>query len=186
MTIYDYIASKNPKGANELLSNYGFNETSSSSTLSTRLKAIVRKYKKLALQEISLIHPDTGLLSNFTTSTLEDSDFAYASGVRSPEFMSEPEEEEIPVKDTGFVPTPPPPSAFSIPLPTPPPIPQKVLDLIQDLKYQVKSNRDARKQSEKREMDRLNLGNVSGFSQTNLLMCAVAFALGYMIAKKQK
>ena len=70
--------------------------------------------------------------------------------------------------------------------PPPPPIPRKVLDLIQDLKYQVKSNRDARKQLEQREMNRLNLGNVSGFSQTNLLMCGVAFALGYMIAKKQK
>lgn len=173
MTIYDYIASKNPSGVNKLLDNYGFKGTSDVSTLSSRLKAIVRKYKKVALQDISLIHPDKELLENFTTSNFNEADFAYANGVRSPEFMEEPIEEP-PVKDTGFD-SPPPPA-----------VPQKVLDVIQELKTQVKVNKNARLRLERKELEKLNMANVSGFNQTNLLMCAVTFALGYMIAKNTK
>ena len=176
MTIYEYIASKNPSGANDILENYGFKGTTDQSTLSSRLKAIVRKYKKIALKDISLIHPDKDLLSQFTTATFEDRDFVYASGVRSPEFLQEPEEED-PVKDTGFT---------EHPLPITPKVPQKVLDVIKELKKQVKTNQFARIEAEKRELERLNIGNISGFNQTNLLMSAVAFALGYMIAKNKK
>lgn len=58
MTLYDYIALNNPNDANQLLTNYRFDMSKSYETISERLKAIVRKYKKVALQDISFIHPD--------------------------------------------------------------------------------------------------------------------------------
>ena len=178
MTIYDYIASKNPSGTNKLLDNYGFDNTSNTKTLSERLKAIVRKYKKIALQDISLIHPDKALLDSFTTSNFDESEFAYANGVRSPEFMEQPVEAP-PAKDTGFIPP--------LPVtPTQPAIPPKVLEVMKELKQQVKINKNARLRLERKEMEKLNMANISGFNQTNLLMCAVTFALGYMIAKNTK
>ena len=143
--------------------------------------------KKIALQEISLIHPDKGLLSNFTTSNMEDSDFAYASGVRTPEFMDEPQEDTP--KESGFINTPPQPTFISAPPLPLPQIPEKVIEVIKELKNQVRTERKDRKiEDRRRDLERFNIGNINtnGLNQTNLLMCAVAFALGYMIAKKSK
>ena len=47
MTLYEYIASNNPYKANDLLSGYGFEESDSISTIASRLKLLVRKYKKI-------------------------------------------------------------------------------------------------------------------------------------------
>ena len=93
MTLYDYIALNNPNDANQLLTNYGFDMSESYETISERLKAIVRKYKKVALQDISFIHPDAKLLKSFTTSSVPETEFAYASGMstgRTPGFVEQP------------------------------------------------------------------------------------------------
>ncbi len=93
MNLYHYIANNNSDGANELLNNYGFAPTQDLNTLTERLKIIVRKYKKLALKDLTLIHPDKNLLEMFTTSSFDDKDFAYATG-RTPGFV-EPEVEVV-------------------------------------------------------------------------------------------
>ena len=67
MTLYEYIAVNNSSGANELLKNYGLRPTRSIDEIISRLKRIVRKYKKIALQDLTTIHPDKELLSSFTT-----------------------------------------------------------------------------------------------------------------------
>jgi hypothetical protein len=63
MNLYEYIAVNNSLGANELLKNYGLKPTRSVKEIISRLKVIVRKYKKDALQDISTIHPDRSLLN---------------------------------------------------------------------------------------------------------------------------
>ena len=165
MTLYDYIALNNPNDANQLLNNYGFGESTSVETISERLKAIVRKYKKVALQDISFIHPDKKLLNSFTTSNIPETEFAYANGMatgRTPGF-AEPiqlppdnfkEDKKKELEET-----------------------QRILDEIKAVKKQ--SQRDRRMAS----MGHMNLGQMQ-LSQNNMLMIAVAFAIGYMIGNK--
>lgn len=167
MTLYDYIALNNPNDANQLLNNYGFGESNSVETISERLKAIVRKYKKVALQDISFIHPDKKLLNSFTTSNIPEAEFAYANGMatgRTPGF-AEPvqlppdnfkEDREKELAET-----------------------KKILDEIKAVKKQSLRDRDRRMAS----MGHMNLGQMQ-LSQNNMLMIAVAFAIGYMIGNK--
>ena len=66
MSLYTYIAENKPLEANRLLKNYGFSPTDRYSVLIDRLKQVVRKYKKVALQDLMDIHPDAELFSSFT------------------------------------------------------------------------------------------------------------------------
>ena len=80
MTLYDYIASNNPYKANDLLGEYGFQESDSISTIASRLKMIVRKYKKIGLQELYKIHPDIKLFDSFGKSNEVEMNFVNATG----------------------------------------------------------------------------------------------------------
>ena len=85
MTLYEYIASNNPYKANDLLGGYGFEESDSISTIASRLKLLVRKYKKIALKELYSIHPDKILFNSFGEDNLTNESFVNATG-RTPEF----------------------------------------------------------------------------------------------------
>ena len=173
MNIYKYIANNNTQGANELLANYGFRPTGNLDTLIERLKVIVRKYKKTALKDLTLIHPDKALLNMFTTSKFDDKDFAYATG-RTPGFV-EPVVEETP----------------SFPKETPEPFdntPQdtldtaKVVEEINQVKKQIVKDKIKRERNE-RNNKLLNINNVSN-NQKQYLMLGAAFILGYIIGKR--
>lgn len=166
MTLYDYIALNNPNDANQLLTNYGFDMSKSYETISERLKAIVRKYKKVALQDISFIHPDMKLLKSFTTTEVPEAEFSYANGMstgRTPGFVEAPIEKEsfqedrnMQVKET-----------------------QKLLDEIKAVKKQAQQERERRNNSHMQP----NIGQMQ-LSQNNMLMLVVVFAIGYMIGNK--
>lgn len=162
MTLYDYIALNNPNDANQLLSNYGFSESESVETISERLKAIVRKYKKVALQDISFIHPDKKLLKSFTTSNVPEAEFAYANGIATG-------------RTPGFVePVQLPPDNFEENKSEQIAETKKILEEIKSVKKQSMRDRDRRYTS----MGQMQL------NQNNMLMIAVAFAIGYMIGNK--
>lgn len=166
MTLYDYIALNNPNDANQLLTNYGFDMSKSYETISERLKAIVRKYKKVALQDISFIHPDKKLLNSFTTSNVPEAEFSYANGMstgRTPGFVEAPiekdnfkDERDIQMKET-----------------------QKLLDEIKAVKKQAQYEKERRNSSNMHS----NIGQMQ-LSQNNMLMLVVVFAIGYMIGNK--
>ena len=167
MTIYDYIASSNPHDANVLLSNYGFENSDDLLTISDRLRAIVRKYKRTALHDISSIHPDKDLISLFAPKQAEEFNYSYATG-RTPDFLEPPLEEE------GFVQAPPPPPPIE---PTPAPLDQSVIEEIQKLQKEVKKDKASRMSAMRKK------SQLAQLNQTGLLMCAVAFAIGYMLGK---
>ena len=85
MNLYTYLAESKPREVNNLLKNYGFKKTNNFDVLISRLKQIVRKYKKVALQDILEIHPDMDLFSSFTKTDVPETEFAYATG-RTPGF----------------------------------------------------------------------------------------------------
>ena len=171
MSLYHYIAENNFRGANELLKNYGFEQTSSLNTIIERLKLIVRKYKKTALRDLWGIHPDKGLWNTFTTSSFNDKDFAYATG-RTPGFVDPVEEtpEDSFEKTEEYV---PPQSTLDT---------GKVVDEIHAVKKQIVKDKINR---ERRDMQNklLSLNNVS-MNQKQLLMIGAAFLLGYLIGKR--
>ena len=160
MNLYTYVAENNPKEANKLLSNYGFQKTNNYDVLISRLKEIVRKYKKVALQDIVGIHPDISLFNSFTKSATPETEFAYATG-RTPGFAEpivEPKSNFIEKDNTNT---------------------DEILAQIRDVKSQIRANRKRNK-----PIMQGNMVNQAGLSQSNVLMIAVAFALGYLIAKK--
>ena len=163
MNLYTYIAENNPLEANKLLKNYGFSPTDSYSTLIDRLKQVVRKYKKVALQDLMTIHPDTQLFQSFTKSESSEKEFAYATG-RTPGFA-----EPIVQKESNFI--------------------EKDNTNTEDVLAQIREVKEQIKESRKNRKRRQPNGNVvqpAGFNvnQGQFLMVAVAFALGYIIAKK--
>ena len=175
MNIYNYIATNNSEGANELLGNYGFTPTSNLNTLIERLKIIVRKYKKIALKDLTLIHPDKNLLEMFTTSTFDDKDFAYATG-RTPGFV-EPVVEE--------------PSSFPKETPEPFDNTQQIQDtlntakVVEEIKAVKKQMVKEKLNSERRERNnRLLKMSSSSNNQQQYLMLAVGLIVGYIIGKK--
>ncbi len=163
MSLYTYIAENNPQEANNLLNNYGFKPTDSYSELITRLKSIVRKYKKVALQDLMEIHPDKKLFNSFTNSDVDvsEKEFAYATG-RTPGFADPIIEPKSNFEERDNTNT------------------AEVLAQIKEVKQQVRRNRVNR--------NKVHTGNVvkqaGMMGQTEFLMMAVAFALGYLIGKK--
>ena len=170
MNLYQYIAHNNSSGANKLLSNYGFKATNSVNELINRLKIIVRKYKKVALQDITEIHPDKSLLSAFTLSTTSDKEFSYATG-RTPGFadpvVAEPTPFE-PVAPSSFKPTSN-NTGFDA---------KEVVQEIQEVKKEILKDKLKRN---RRDRDKRMMKMQS---TSPLLLLAVGFAVGYNIAKK--
>mgnify|MGYP003110795778 CR=1 FL=1 len=172
MSLYEYIALNNSHGANDLLGNYGFKATDSIDKLIDRLKMIVRKYKKIALQDISEIHPDKDLLSSFTISNSSDKEFAYATG-RTPGF-EEPIVEVAPEEPTF---EPPPKDPF---------VATEVIAEIKDVKKQILKDKVRREINERRRRRERNrrTNHMGSMQNSPMLLLAVGFAVGYIIAKK--
>lgn len=172
MNLYQYIAHNNSSEANKLLSNYGFKATNSINELISRLKIIVRKYKKVALQDISEIHPDKSLLSAFTLSTTSEKEFSYATG-RTPGFA-----EPVVVDPPNFDPAAPTPFVD---------VPQtgfdakEVVQEIQEVKKEILKEKLKRS---RRERERRMMKMQSSLGTSPVLLLAVGFAVGYIIAKK--
>ena len=169
MNLYTYIAHNNSSGANELLSNYGFQATNSISELIKRLKIIVRKYKKVALQDISEIHPDKSLLESFTKSFSSDKDFAYATG-RTPGFADPEVVEPTPFKPEA-------PSSFE---PTPSSSNFDAKEAVSEIKEVKKEILREKLKRDRRARDR----KMKEMQTSPILLLAVGFAVGYIIAKK--
>lgn len=169
MNLYTYIAHNNSQGANELLSNYGFKATNSIKELISRLKIIVRKYKKVALQDISNIHPDKSLLESFTKSFTSDKDFAYATG-RTPGFAEPEVAEPTPFKPEA-------PSSFE---PTSNTSNFDNNEIFQEIKEVKKEILREKVKRDRRARDK----RMKAMQTSPLLLLAVGFAVGYIIAKK--
>jgi|ETNvirnome_6_100_1030635.scaffolds.fasta_scaffold22909_2 hypothetical protein len=182
MTLYDYISTNNPYEANNLLRSYGFRDSDSISTISSRLKMIVRNHKEEGLKEVSQLHPDIELLSAFVGGIETEDKFLNATG-RTPDFADPNRygqsnmdgfKESVVEPATNFA-----------------------NERIQDLKEIQKEalvelnriKRDIEKQKEQRYKDRSrrqrpNLQNGIDLSTNTMLMLGIAFAIGYLIGKK--
>lgn len=62
ITLFDYVALKNPDGANELLHSYNFPPSNVCKQISSRLKQLVQANGHEALLAIGEIHPDKQLI----------------------------------------------------------------------------------------------------------------------------
>ena len=167
MTLYDYIASNNPYKANDLLGGYGFEESDSISTIASRLKMLVRKYKKIGLKELYSIHPDKILFNSFGQTQLPDDNFVNATG-RTPEF-EDPTQFQEPLYEQ--------PSNF---------VEKTQLEEVKNIqkgaiKEMMKVKKALRNQRRRRNTPPVNTASLS---TNNILMLGLVFAVGYMIGKK--
>ena len=167
MTLYDYIASNNPYEANDLLRGYGFEDSDSISTISSRLKLVVREHKTDGLREISKIHPDKDLMSSFISIPESEEKFLNATG-RTPEF-ADPKgfEESIVEPATNFA--------------------KEGFDDLKNIQVKALSElnrikRQINKQKQRRHSNQN--GNSMELSTNTMLMLGIAFAIGYLIGKK--
>ena len=85
ITLSDYVAHQNPRGANILLKRYGYPSASSKAEIADYLKDLIRTRKEDALSEIGKIHPDKDLVlsiyeDNYTISANQQMNFAGLSG----------------------------------------------------------------------------------------------------------
>ena len=160
MNLYEYIAVNNSLGANELLKNYGLKPSRSIDELVQRLKQIVRKYKKTALQDLTSIHPDKELLSMFNTSNISDNEFAYATG-RTPIMGDGYDEDEKSSDDRPM-------DGREI-----------VLEDMARIKAEILEDKLRRS---KKELD--SKIRKTQYGDSPVILLAIGFAVGYMIAKK--
>jgi hypothetical protein len=65
MTIYDYIAYKNPLGAKQVINSYGALANRRPDILAKQLANTVNKHGKQALYKIAGVHPDLELITHF-------------------------------------------------------------------------------------------------------------------------
>lgn len=79
LTLYDYVAIKNPQGARQLIEQYGVVPAPNFQGVSRQLAMTVKKFGEQALQLIAQIHPDKGLFSN-ATNTHSNTDGGQAGG----------------------------------------------------------------------------------------------------------
>ncbi len=171
MTLYEYIASNNPYKANDLLSGYGFEESDSISTIASRLKLLVRKYKKIALKELYSIHPDKILFNSFGETKSFDESFVNATG-RTPEF-ADPTSFQEPVYEQ--------PSNF---------VEKNQLEKVKNIQKDAirEMNRVKRaiinQKRRRRRNAPIQAGMGAQFDTNTLLMLGLVFAVGYMIGKK--
>lgn len=158
MNLYEYIAVNNSLGANELLKNYGLKPTRSIEEIISRLKVIVRKYKKDALQDISTIHPDKNLLSLFNSSDIKETNFVNATG-RTP---SQTLDSSLGNLQTDH--------SYN----------QK--DVVRQIEEAKKEMLIDKLRDEKKDLDR-RISNTQ-YGSSPVILLAIGFAVGYMIAKK--
>ena len=65
MTIYQYIAYKNPMGAKKVLDSFGMQATRKPEILARQLADSVNRHGKQAMYRIASVHPDLELITNF-------------------------------------------------------------------------------------------------------------------------
>lgn len=65
MTIYEYVAAKNPIGAKTVLNSFGEKAVPRPDILAKQLAESVNKYGKEALYRIAAVHPDLELVSEY-------------------------------------------------------------------------------------------------------------------------
>jgi hypothetical protein len=85
ITLSDYVAHKNPKGASRLLKRFGYPASHDKYELAENLKDLVRNRREDALVEIGKIHPDKDLVLSIyedqsTIGASEQMNFAGLSG----------------------------------------------------------------------------------------------------------
>ena len=160
MNLYEYIAVNNSLGANKLLKNYGLKPTRNIKEIISRLKEIVRKYKKDALQDISTIHPDKNLLTLFNSSDIKETNFANATG-RTPNPNEFPNSDQLSggLDDSSF---------------------QK--DVVRKIEEAKKEMLIDKLRDKERDLNR-KIANTQ-YGNSPVILLAVGFAVGYMIAKK--
>ena len=65
MTIYEYVAQKNPIGAKNVLNSFGHKAVPRPDILARQLANSVNQYGKEALYRIAAIHPDLELIEHY-------------------------------------------------------------------------------------------------------------------------
>lgn len=65
MTIYQYVAYKNPMGAKKVLDSFGIKAIRKPDVLARQLADAVNKYGKQAVYRIASVHPDLELITQF-------------------------------------------------------------------------------------------------------------------------
>jgi hypothetical protein len=65
ITIYDYIALKNPNGAKSVLNSFGEKAVRKPDILARQLANTVNKHGKEALFRIASVHPDSSLITEY-------------------------------------------------------------------------------------------------------------------------
>jgi hypothetical protein len=65
MTIYQYIAYKNPMGAKKVLDSFGMRATRQPEVLARQLAGAVNRHGEQAMYRIASVHPDLELITEF-------------------------------------------------------------------------------------------------------------------------
>ena len=74
MTLYEYVAVKNPVGAKTVLNSFGEKAVPRPDILARQLANAVNKHGKDALFRIASVHPDMQLISEYNKQANKDSD----------------------------------------------------------------------------------------------------------------
>ena len=69
MTLYEYVAFKNPNGAKDIINGYGKKAIRHPRLLARQLAGTVNAYGEEALQKIAAIHPDKELIAEYLEAT---------------------------------------------------------------------------------------------------------------------
>lgn len=74
MTIFEYVAYKNPHGAKDVLNSFGLKANRNPDTLAKQLAEIVRENGKEALFRITSVHPDLQLVTAYNSAITKNID----------------------------------------------------------------------------------------------------------------
>jgi|TARA_R110000796_G_scaffold71585_7_gene162472 hypothetical protein len=78
MTIYEYVATKNPIGAKTVLNSFGEKAVPRPDILAKQLANAVNKHGKDALFRIASVHPDMNLISEYNKQVSKNNDVVEA------------------------------------------------------------------------------------------------------------
>jgi len=65
MTIFEYVAEKNPEGAREVMNSFGQKAIRRPDLLAKQLAQAVNQHGKIALFKIAAVHPDLELITSY-------------------------------------------------------------------------------------------------------------------------
>lgn len=84
MTIYEYVALKNPIGAKTVLNSFGEKAVRRPDILAKQLANSVNKYGKEALYRIASVHPDLRLVTEYNKQSIALEEVAKGEGKEKP------------------------------------------------------------------------------------------------------